>query len=261
MPIEAELLFTKKSRVKPSYTMQPMGQPSIRNGEFELKTVQIEDARAQIPAPALDGFGFELVADPVNVEVFADEAAVADRYYPAIERLIRQETGCRAVHIFDHTIRSSKPASGVRGTAGHTHNDYTESSFMQIWEGVRDEYESFFPFGRLMQLNAWRPINEPVLVCPLTVVDGASVREKDFIACDIVYPDRTGEIYELAHHKGQQWYYYPEMRRDEVLLIKGYDTCRDGRARYAPHTAFSHPCEKPDDPHRLSIEVRTIAIF
>ena len=45
MELEAELLFTKKSTDKPSYTMQPYGVPSVRKGDFEHRMVAIRDAR------------------------------------------------------------------------------------------------------------------------------------------------------------------------------------------------------------------------
>ena len=51
------------------------------------------------------------------------------------------------------------------------------------------------------------------------------------------------------------------MRRDELLLFKGYDSETDGRVRFTPHTAFSHPNEKSDDPPRSSIEVRVLCTF
>ena len=83
----------------------------------------------------------------------------------------------------------------------------------------------------------------------------------DLLATDLIYPDRTGEIYHLAYNPRQRWYYFPDMRRDEALLIKGYDSRHDGRARFTPHTAFQDPHTLPGAPPRESIEVRTLAFF
>ncbi|MBT6428531.1 MAG: methyltransferase, partial [Rhodospirillaceae bacterium] len=74
-------------------------------------------------------------------------------------------------------------------------------------------------------------------------------------------PDRIGEIYQLAHGPAQQWYWAPEMDRDEVLLIKGWDSLDDGRAQFTPHGAFSLPDQDPAAPPRESIEVRAYLIF
>src|SRR5215510_9610656 len=55
-----------------------------------------------------------------------------------------------------------------------------------------------------------------------------------------------------------RWFYVPEMRADELLLLKCYDTKTDGRARFAPHTAFTDPTTPVDAPPRESIELRTL---
>ena len=46
-----------------------------------------------------------------------------------------------------------------------------------------------------------------------------------------------------------------------LLLIKGYDSATDGRARFSPHTAYDDPRSPADAPPRESIEVRTFAFF
>ena len=51
------------------------------------------------------------------------------------------------------------------------------------------------------------------------------------------------------------------MGADEAVLIKGYDSADDGRARFTPHTAFDDPTTPPGAPPRESIEVRTFAFF
>ena len=50
------------------------------------------------------------------------------------------------------------------------------------------------------------------------------------------------------------------MTPEEVLLIKGWDSRDDGRARYTPHGAFNVPETRDDAPPRESIEVRSLVI-
>lgn len=50
------------------------------------------------------------------------------------------------------------------------------------------------------------------------------------------------------------------MTRDEVLLIKGWDSLDDGRARFIPHSAFDLPGTPAKAPPRESIEVRTYVV-
>jgi hypothetical protein len=48
------------------------------------------------------------------------------------------------------------------------------------------------------------------------------------------------------------------MASHEALLLKCYDSATDGRARFAPHTAFVDPGTPEDAPPRESIELRTL---
>ena len=81
------------------------------------------------------------------------------------------------------------------------------------------------------------------------------------MATDLVYGNRSGEIYYVAFNPNHRWFYFPDMKPDEALLIKGYDSSRDGRARFTPHAAFEDPATPPMAPPRESIEVRTFAVF
>ena len=85
--------------------------------------------------------------------------------------------------------------------------------------------------------------------------------EGDFVASDLVYRDRRGETYQVLHSAGQRWFYVPDMRPDEAMLIKCYDSPADGRARFTAHSAFEDPNTPPDAPRRRSIEIRTLAFF
>ena len=115
---------------------------------------------------------------------------------------------------------------------------------------------------RVAIVNLWRPIKSPVLDAPLAVCDARSVAPKDLIASDLVYRDRRGETYNLVYNPGQRWFYAPEMRADEVLLLKCFDSRADGAvSRFAPHTAFTDPTAPQDAPPRESIELRTFLIF
>ena len=115
--------------------------------------------------------------------------------------------------------------------------------------------------ARIIQINVWRPIRGPVERSPLALADASSVQQEDLIATDQVFPDRVGEIYNVAHAASQRWYYAPHMTADEVLLIKGWDSLDDGRARFTPHSAFNVPETRQDTLPRESIEVRTFVVI
>ena len=58
-----------------------------------------------------------------------------------------------------------------------------------------------------------------------------------------------------------RWLYVSGLRHDEALLLKCYDSARDGIARFAPHSAFEDPSAPADRLERESIELRTLAFF
>ena len=115
--------------------------------------------------------------------------------------------------------------------------------------------------GRFAQINVWRPIRGPVRRAPLALADAQSIAARDLVPVDLVYTDRVGEIYHGAYNPDHRWYYFPEMAADEAVLIKGYDSEEDGRARFTLHTAFDDPTTTADAEPRESIEVRVLAFF
>lgn len=58
------------------------------------------------------------------------------------------------------------------------------------------------------------------------------------------------------HHS----YYVPDMRLDEALLIKCYDSSTE-LAQFGPHGAFDDPNTGPDAPPRESIETGDYVFF
>ncbi|MGQ0836462.1 MAG: CmcJ/NvfI family oxidoreductase, partial [Gammaproteobacteria bacterium] len=114
--------------------------------------------------------------------------------------------------------------------------------------------------GRFIEINVWRAIRGPLQSSPLAVCSAASMHARDFLACDLIYADRVGEIYEIAHSAAHEWFYFPDMQRDEALLLLGYDSDR-ALARVGAHSAFEHPHTPADALPRESIEARAFAFF
>ena len=198
-----------------------------------------------------------------------DDDAVDNQYYGEIEALLRERLDADRVVIFDATRRSDGAAGaanrdGLRGPARRVHVDYTAKSGPQWVKDIlgEAEVERLAASGaRIIQINVWRPIRGPVQRAPLALADAGSVRPEELIATDQVFPDRVGEIYHLAHAPLQRWYFAPDMTPDEVLLIKGWDSLDDGRARFTPHSAFDLSEAREDAPPRESIEVRTLVVI
>ena len=195
---------------------------------------------------SLDRQGFVLLRHETAVDDLYDDDAIATVYDRELKALLTEATGADRVAVFDHTRRSDSPRGaanpdGFRGPADRVHVDYTvDSGPKRAGDALgHDEAERVLSSGgRIVQINVWRPIRGPVLRTPIALADAASVGADELIATDQVFPNRVGEIYTLAYAPGQRWYWVPRMERDEVLLIKSWDSLDDGRARFTPHGAF-----------------------
>jgi hypothetical protein len=268
--VSAPLTFITRSAAKPVFHSSAYtgGAPRVFF-DTERHTVRVHDMRPLAGALALDHEGFELRRHQTAVRDLYDDAALEQVYYPEIEALLRSVTGASRVVVFDATRRSDGGAGavnrdGLRGPASRVHVDYTAKSGPQRVKDLLGEAEAArlaASGARIVQLNVWRPIRGPVERSPLALADASTIRPEDLIATDQVFPDRIGEIYHLAYDPAQRWYYAPLMTPDEVLLIKGWDSRDDGRARFTPHGAFDLPHTPAAAPARESIEVRTLVVI
>ena len=106
------------------------------------------------------------------------------------------------------------------------------------------------------------PISQGREVVPVgEELDARSLVPEDLLVAERRYPHRVGQTYRLKHNPNHRWFYFPEMRRDEALVFKVYDSETDGRARFTPHTSFVDPATPPGSSPRQSIEARTMAFF
>lgn len=260
--VEAVLGYVDAGADKPAIDMASPGQRVERNFTADPRSVRIANGWLT-PAPALDREGFALVRHDTAVRDFEDEAEIRAVYYPEMERLLRQATGASRVLVFDHNLRLDSGEAGGRNgrrpPVRQVHNDYTQRSAPKRLADLLGP-EAVSP-DRFAIVNVWRPIRGPVQTAPLALADARSVAPADLVPVDLVYPDRIGEIYHAAYNPRHRWVYYPRMERGEALLIKGHDSRKDGRARFALHTAVDDPTTPPGAPPRESIEVRALVLF
>ena len=238
---------------------------------------------------------------------FLDQEQIVQDYYKHCANIVMHNTGGRA-YAFDHNIRSaSGKQANTRILGGQqvqeplhlVHGDYTLRSAPQRLHDLslpptgNDTLASILPAGeslikaadaqhalsngRFSIINVWRNIRKtPVMVRPLALCDARSVTPEDLVVFEIHYQDRIGENYFAKHSKHQRWFYYPQMTRDEVLLIKQWDSdgtfaksrgeLADGSSQLAPctfsfHSAFDETTGSSDAPDRWSVEVRCIVIY
>ncbi|MPZ41896.1 MAG: methyltransferase [Betaproteobacteria bacterium] len=214
----------------------------------------------------LDTHGFVFADHATQVQGFTDEAERARVYDAEVQALIRKHSGASEVLVFDHTIRigdeAGQKAANARPPVKGVHNDYTEKSAPRRLRDIVGDEEAQRRFRkRWAIIQVWRPIRGPVLVDPLGICDGRSIPQQGFILMQRRYKDRTGEVYHIAHNPAHQWFYFPQMTRNEALMFKVFDSDATKPSRFTAHSSFDDPTSPPNAPARESIETRTFAFF
>lgn len=280
---------------------------------LERVDVPVFDARQLEPSAAcsLERNGFEQRNQPLRDPRldFLQHQPVVQHYYRECADLVREVTGAAHVFAFDHNVRSAvgkdrqtriEGGQKVQRPAQIVHGDYTLTSAPQRLRdlasppGANDTLREFIPEGaslippalvdsvttegtRFAIINVWRNIAEtPVAVFPLAFCDAQTVDPADLVVFEIHYGDRIGENYFARAAARHRWYFYPGLSRDEVALIKQWDSAGPlARSRgersdasspeepctFSFHSAFVDPEAAPDAPDRWSIEVRCMVIY
>ncbi len=262
--VEAELNYLAPTKSRPrTYAYPPPNNEPQTTQINEPHRVPIRDARPLAGSLSLDREGFDLIEHRSATRDFYNEDQINQIYYPEAERTLKNATGADRIFIFDHTVRRRVPGAedrggGPRQPVARVHVDHTARSGPQrVRDLLGDDAEKLLR-GRVQIINVWRPIRGPLRDAPLAVCDARSVHAEDLVPSDLVYPDRTGETYAVTYNQAHRWFYFPDMQPDEALLLKCYDSKNDGRARFAPHSAFSDPTAPADAAPRESIELRTL---
>jgi len=265
----SEITFIKKQKKKPYYDSSAItGMVPKLYFKTQNKKVLIKDAR-KLEKKTIDKQGFALLKYKKSYSI-SDIDANLDKYKKELAYFLKNIISYRYINIFDLTKRSNskegaKNIDGPRQPAERAHVDYTLESGPKRAEEVlgkdkfnwvaRNKY-------RIVQLNIWRPLSKKVYSSPLAFADARSIKSEDLIATDQRFPDRIGEIYHLAYNINQIWYWVPEMKNDEIILLKGWDSINNKNiAKFTPHTSFNLEGQDIDNFPRESIEARMFLIL
>lgn len=244
------------------------------------------------------GFAFYTSPSAIPAEtVLADGPEVRGAYYTEVEAALRQhlKDGERVarVFIFDHTIRVRDP-SAPRQPVAFVHVDQTPgAAAARVRRHLGDDAEALLQ-KRFQLINVWRPLGHPAADHPLGVIDWRSTTKADLTPVDLMYPERNdgddddrgkeklpdaetlqstegykvaGETYSVLPNPKHKFYYVKDMRPDEVMFIKCFDSASaenggdSSLAGLTPHTAFDDPDTPKDAKPRQSIEVRCLVFY
>jgi hypothetical protein len=258
-------------------------------GRYETHHVPIRDGRAICGRFSLDVHGFVLAERRSAVTDFLDRDQV-DRVYPGeVEETVKSLTGASRVALMSWMVRTSGDLSrhqrqtvgythqgGVQPPAGEAHVDFLPQRAERM---AREIYARAFPqgrgFSRFVASSLWRAFSDPPQDWPLALCDARSVGVDEGIPNTLHIVDRIPDEAEMLrempdeeslaaaaifpYNPGHRWWYFSNMTRDEVVLIKFHDSDRR-RALRTPHTAF-RDTSFPDAKPRQSIEYRSFAFF
>lgn len=156
--------------------------------------------------------------------------------------------------------------------AADVHTDWSPANAEE--SGRERAKEAGIEYSRCAFVNVWRALTPAPQDWPLAVVDSRSVDISEGVAYPMIIVDKIPEklpiepqppynieganfVYKPTH----KWYYFKDMKLDEVLAFKLFDSAKDqgSQSWRCPHTAFANPVEGAVP--RESVEVRTICYF
>lgn len=265
--IEGTFTYIVDTGVAPVHHINGPEQDSAKlAGTYEKRLLPIKNGRPVRNKLELETHGFKFLDHLTAVKNFQNESELKATYYPEIENLIQIHTGAKKVMMFDHTIRvgeiNLRKEKRARAPVNSVHNDYTEASGPRRVRDLLGEEEAEAALKRQFAIiQVWRPIIDVVKRDPLAICDGRSLPKEGFIVVQRKYAHRTGETYHITYNPEHQWYYFPEMKKTEVILFKVFDSDLKKTVRYTAHSAFKDPTSSSDAPPRQSIEARALVFF
>jgi hypothetical protein len=263
--------------------LRPGGPPNRRfvapgaemnTGIYDAYEVDITDARPL--KPTLASHGFTLLDHRSAVRDFGDAAEVDRLYLAEADALIRGAMGASLTIPFGWMLRSNAAAEGRQPPAADVHVDLTPDRAERI-AGVFLEREGLAGRTprRFLITSLWRAFSPPPQDCPLALCAGHSVGEDEGVPNVMInvdsLPDPAAAVAPIADegrypaasvfafNPAHRWHYFPDMTRDEAVLITFYDSAHGPNWR-VPHTAFADPGVQGAPP-RESIELRAIAYW
>ncbi len=246
---------------------------NIANGRFELDALDFEHC------------GFTLMEHNSRVTDWRDEKLVNEVHVPEIEKLAKEFTGCDHAIVYPPLIRSPAAAMEITDYAPieSVHSDYTEDYQAMVTTPSRSYCNFLGPLlerdglgysdvqeaSRMMVIQFWRNIGDPLPDFPLAICDAATVDHSELIAIEVpVYGGQRLDFEAFAVRTPPEpdrhvWYTFPRLALNEVLTFRTFDSrCVDeNRAFWTPHSAFRDPNAGPNAPQRESVEMRALCLF
>jgi hypothetical protein len=244
-----------------------IGKGRITNERPHLAhDVVVSDVTGDEQKYTLDSHGFQYHGQSSVEKEFLDDKAIEANYYPECAQLLKDVTGASRIHVFNHKVRRGPTQwhhlglknLANRGPVTKTHVDqsYAGAELRLRWE-LPEEADELVK-KRYQIINVWRPI-KTILKDPVAVADAGSVPDADLVAAEMTEDGYRGEQWVVRQNPAHRWYFKHQLRPEEVLLIKCFDS-KESVARRALHSAFEDAAYR-DMESRQSIEVRCLVFY
>jgi hypothetical protein len=249
--------------------------------KIERRTMAVRNGRAAVVPPTLEREGLALLSWPSRVarerldELVAEKPLLTMRpiefdYWAEIIPQLQAHTGAREVlPLHASVVRYSTSAHRpeMMTPAGWAHLDYDgDEAAVQLRETLDRSGRDVEPFGRYVLYQTWRALTDPPQDYPLAICDCRTVDPADIVP--LVYhvaaeqadgDEVTYRSQGCRYSDRHEWWYFPDLTIDDVLVFVGFDSARAARPS-SLHVSFADPTVSAPVP-RASVESRYFALF
>lgn len=229
--------------------------------------------------------GFELVAHSSAVTDWSDDSQISGIHYEELEKLAREMTGADFALVATHIKRSPdaarrheqlSPITFVHSDFAAGHENFVQRTYREPGDNGRAALarngatpDAVANAKRIIILQFWRNTGPARMDFPLAFCDARTVTPADARAFHVTDYAGTGAtfdalgIVEPDQPDAHRWYAFPDLRDDEVVAFRTYDTelVAAGATYFTPHSAFRDPRVEVGRPARCSVELRATCIF
>ncbi|KAI0532171.1 hypothetical protein GGR58DRAFT_523451 [Xylaria digitata] len=259
----------------PEYIEGTSEESGRRNYPHREESVLIMDIRGREESFTLDEHSFTVLPGVFGLNIdFTKPMEISARYLPWVNNLILQKVPrAVSVTIFNYTMRKASVTKTPDRQVHKIHVDQSpKGAFMRARRHLPAEDVAAIENGKahFRIINVWKPIFRPVKDYPITVAGFRSLQADDLVPVRQVSSDYVGETYVARYRDGQRFWYWSDMKPEDVFFIQCFDSeeqslesVASGGLRYAQcaHGSFRLAEEVDEACPRESIEVRCLVVM
>lgn len=236
----------------------------------EARLIEIHNARSIGRNITYKDFGFAALSfrSALLSDDFYQRDIVVDVYYGECKKLLRTLfPDADKIEILEHLTRKRHQTFPVATGQDYEHSqpstlvhiDYTAQSAERSGSIAFNLEPN--QYSRLVTVNLWKPIKGPIYDWPLAMCDPRTVDHGvETVGQDLVEREFFNENARVYYSKNHEWYYYPGLQQDEMLIFRQSDSSLEGGGG-VPHVAIPEPKVNEEMKPRESIEARAFVYF